>query len=632
MMIKIIGINYRFRVLLLLLICTPLFLFSQNVNNRNMGKLEPFYIVVDTTKVHVSPINSRNLLKSELGIKDAIDMKNYYQKGLKVKDLTKDKIGYIHHRFSQYYKGIRVEYTDIRVRYKNNKMVSANGWYLKTIDVDVNPVISFETAVANAIEYINAMEYIWEREEENEWLRKTTNRADTLFYPQPELVICHNYLSVEDTALYLAYKLNIYAIEPLSRDYVYVSALTGDVINIEPIIKKVLGTAHTRYSGTRTIATQLHNSTYRLRDYDSDRGEGIETYNMNNSTTYSNATDFTDNDNNWTSAEYDNAAKDNGALDAHWGAMMTYDYFFNIHGRDSYDDDGAIIKSYVHYGTNYENAFWNGSVMTYGDGNTKFDILTSLDVVAHEIGHAVCTYTANLAYRNESGAINESLSDIWSACVENYAAPNKQIWLIGEDIELRPGHIALRSMSNPKAEGQPDTYGGVNWISQIGCTPSPLNDYCGVHRNSGVMNYWFYLLSVGGSGSNDIGNNYHVTGIGINNAARIVYRALTLYMTQNSTFLNTRDHTLQSAIDLFGANSQAVASVTSAWYAVGVGDCTTTSIVYATIITNTTIRGCNISVSNVTIRNGAKLTLDAENETTITGEFEVQLGSELEIK
>src|SRR4029079_16251513 len=102
--------------------------------------------------------------------------------------------------------------------------------------------------------------------------------------------------------------------------------------------------------------------------------------------------------------------------------------------------------------------------MTYCEGMcTYVYVLTAIDVAGHEIGHAVCEKTANLAYQKESGAMNEGFSDIWGACIEYYAAPTKSTWLVGEDIERRSGHASLRSMSNPKTEGQPDTYGGTNW-------------------------------------------------------------------------------------------------------------------------------------------------------------------------
>jgi hypothetical protein len=210
--------------------------------------------------------------------------------------------------------------------------------------------------------------------------------------------------------------------------------------------------------------------------------------------------------------------------------------------------------------------------MTYGDGSgTYFDILTSLDVAAHEIGHAVCTYTANLAYQRESGAMNEGFSDIWGATVEYYAAPNKSTWLIGEDIERRSGHLALRSMSNPKSEGQPDTYGGTYWINPNCGTPTQSNDYCGVHTNSGVLNHWFYILVQGKSGTNDIGSSYNVTGIGMDKAANIAYRLESVYLSANSTFANARTYGIQAATDLYGANSTEVIATTNAFYAVGIG-------------------------------------------------------------
>ncbi|MFK7060703.1 M4 family metallopeptidase [Flavobacterium oreochromis] len=325
----------------------------------------------------------------------------------------------------------------------------------------------------------------------------------------------------------------------------------------------VTANAATRYSGSQSIETSLSGSSYILSE--AGRGNGIQTYNMKKGTSYASAVNFTDADNNWTATEYNNTNKDNAALDAHWGAEKTYDYWKNVHGRNSYDNAGAKINSYVHYSTNYDNAYWDGSRMTYGDGSgTYFDALTALDVCGHEIGHAVCSNTSNLVYQNESGAMNEGFSDIWGACIENYSQVNKQIWLIGEDIERRSGHLALRSMSNPNSEGQPDTYKGTNWYSGTG-------DSGGVHTNSGVLNYWFYLLSIGGSGTNDIGNAFNVTGITIAKAEKIAFRTESVYLSSNSNYANARTGAIQAATDLYGAGSPEVIATTNAWYAVGIG-------------------------------------------------------------
>jgi hypothetical protein len=203
-----------------------------------------------------------------------------------------------------------------------------------------------------------------------------------------------------------------------------------------------------------------------------------------------------------------------------------------------------------------DNAMWDGYKMIYGQG-TALPPLTALDICAHEIGHGVCQFSAGLAYSGESGAINESLSDIWGACVENWATTGKQTWLIGEDLGS-----AIRSMSNPGLFQDPDTYGaGPYW----------QGSNANVHANSGIMNYWFYLLCNGGSGTNDKGHAFSVTGIGMEKAAKIVYRAETVYMTSGTNFINARTHTIAAAIDHYGSTSAEAIAVTNAWHAVGVG-------------------------------------------------------------
>lgn len=476
-----------------------------------------------------------------------------------------DTEGFQHQRFAQYYKDVRVEYGSYNVHSRNGIVQAINGEIKKIEKLNTQPALAEKAALQKALAYVGAKKYMWEDPGQEAWIKKLEENPKATFHPKGELVIVNNYLSSlkeKREEPVLAWKFNIYAQEPLSRDYIYVDAQTGEVVHKDAIIKHAVasGSAVTRYSGTQTITTDSYNGSYRLRDIS--RGSGIETYNCQTGTSYNTATDFTDANNSWTDAEFNNTAKDNAALDAHWAAQKTYDYFKIRHNRNSYDNAGTKIKSYVHYDKSYENAFWNGSVMTYGDGATRFDALTSLDVGAHEIGHAVCSSTANLVYSYESGALNEGLSDIWAAAVEQYAAPTKSIWLIGEDIDKqRP---ALRSMSDPNAEGQPDTYKGTYWYSGT-------EDNGGVHTNSGVLNHWFYLLSVGKSGSNDHGASYSVAGIGITDAAKIVYRMETVYLTSNSGYTDARTYSIQAAIDLFGEGSKQVIQTTNAWQAVGVG-------------------------------------------------------------
>ena len=533
--------------------------------------------------------DSQKVFKEQLGLKDS-------QSFSKIR-VESDKEGFTHEKFQLYEQGVKVEFANYTLHSKEGKLVSMNGEFYAFENVNTTPKLSNQAAFEKAIAYTGAKQYLWETPED----------AAAMDYEKPtgELVLLP---SMEDQGqlrksdkVRLAYKFDIYATNPLSRGDLYIDAETGKALFYNATIKhlgehghggsKVLGSkeqksaaskiavvaanAATRYSGTQTIQTSLSGSSYILSDVT--RGNGIQTYNSARTATYP-TTNFTDADNNWTAAEYNNTNKDNGALDAHWGAEMTYDYWSAVHGRNSYDNAGAKIKSYVHYNLvaagypDNNNAFWNGSVMTYGDGTGTggFDILTAMDVAGHEIGHAVCTYTANLAYQKESGAMNEAFSDIWGACIEYRATPTKSTWLIGEDIERRSGHLALRSMSDPNSEGQPDTYGGTYWVN-VNCTPTNNNDQCGVHTNSGVLNHWFYILSVGKSGTNDIGSVYNVTGITIDKAAKIAYRLESVYLTANSTYANARTSGIQSAIDLYGAGSAEVIATTNAFYAVGIG-------------------------------------------------------------
>jgi len=224
-----------------------------------------------------------------------------------------DKLGQSHYRYQQYFNGVKVEHGDYVVHAKGTKATSLNGDYKKIPqNFIVEPTLSESQALSKALAFVNAEEYMWESLE-NEEFAKQTETAKT-FYPKGELVIVENKLPEAKAELNLTYKFNIYAAKPVSRAFIYVNAITGEIEGVNAIIKNAaeVGSADTRYSGTKSIATDSYNSSYRLRDYT--RGNGIETYDCNTSTSYTAAVDFTDNDNNWTAAEYDNAAKDNGAL------------------------------------------------------------------------------------------------------------------------------------------------------------------------------------------------------------------------------------------------------------------------------------------------------------------------------
>jgi Zn-dependent metalloprotease len=448
-----------------------------------------------------------------------------------------DKINFKHIKYQQYYKNIPIEGAFYILHSKSGKTTLANGEYAPGNEINILPSINEREAFSAAIKYVNARLYQWESTKTNQ--------------PKGNLVILP-----DSNSYLLAYKYDIYALQPLSRRYIFVDAHTGQVVKTLNRIHEsnVTGTAETLYNGTVSITTDSYNGSYRLRE--TGRGEGIQTYNLKRSIDYNTAIDFTDEDNYWnTSANFDNAA-----YDAHYGTEVTYDYYYRLFGRNSFDNAGGKIRNYVHFGEHYVNAFWNGESMTYGDGDSVFSTpLTSIDIVAHEITHAVTERTAGLVYQEESGALNESFSDIFGIEVDFYKNPATANYQIGEAISV--DHLPFRDISNPNNHGNPDTYKGRFW-----------DPYQEVHCNSGVQNYWYYLLCEGGAGTNDHGDNFFVEAIGREKAAQIAYRNLTVYLTPNSDYDDARYYSIQAAKDLFGDCSVEAKSVSAAWYAVGVGD------------------------------------------------------------
>ena len=414
--------------------------------------------------------------------------------------------------------------------------------------------ISEKEALVSALNHVKADKYKWESPAEEKNIKATTGSLSATYYPKAKLVYTLKKGKLIKNNLCLAYQFDIYAIKPLYRAYVYIDAVTNKIVNEESRIHftDIPGTANTSYSGTQPLISDSYSGGFRLRE--SGRGNGLETYNLQQGTDYGASVDFLDADNIWNNV---NAQQDQYAADAHWGTEKTYDFYWYNFNRNSIDNNGFKIMSYVHYDTSFFNAFWDGNVMTYGDGggSTVATPLVCIDIIGHEITHGLTEHTAGLIYNSESGGLNESFSDIFGQSIEFYAKPSTASWLIGNEIGY-----TIRNMADPNAFNDPDTYHGLNW--------DPNEE---VHNISGVQNFWFYLLSTGGTGTNDNGDNYNVSGIGVSNAAKIAYRNLTVYLTPNSNYTDARFYSIQSAIDLFGPCSPEAAATANAWYAVGVG-------------------------------------------------------------
>jgi bacillolysin len=533
-----------------------------------------------------------------------------------LKKIISDDLGYSHYIYYQKYNGIKVEFSKIVLHEENGSLIKSSGNVIPLLVIDTKPTLSERQAIQYVDDYLIA-----------KLSEKKAQVPELLKIMDTELVILPKDSLLGIDKDYLTYKFNVYIEQPIYGAFLYVDANSGKILleDLNILNTDATGSAVTLYSGTRAITTDYTGSLYRLRDYS--LGADIITLNMNNGSIFSNAVDFTDADNNWTPA--------NAGYDAHWGIEQTYKYY-ESYGRNSFDNAGATINSYVHtnlIGLGYPdniNAFWDGTNlrMVFGDGGAGFTPLTCIDVAAHEFTHAITDFTSNLVYSYESGALNESFSDIFGTAIEFYAKPEDANWLLGDEISTTGD--PLRNMENPNAEDDPDTYGGTDW--QTGSA-----DYGGVHTNCGVQNFWFYLLAEGGSGTNDNGVGYNVTGIGIESAAAIAYRNLTVYLTDNSNYQDARQGSIEAASDLFGKCSNELTQVINAWDAVGVAGTSSISTnitacgsiadetIY--IATNNIYAGNYCSGGITTISSGRTVIFRAGNNIILDPGFQAQPGS-----
>ncbi len=249
------------------------------------------------------------------------------------------------------------------------------------------------------------------------------------------------------------------------------------------------------------------------------------------------------------------------------GMGATYDLFWEEYGRDSVDGRGLPLAATVHYGTLYENAFWAEDRLVFGDGDGQvFNRFTvSLSVIAHELTHGVTQFTANLAYRGQSGALNESLSDVFGALVEQRfrgQSASEASWLIGEGLftDQVEGR-ALRSMRAPGTAFDDDVLGKDPQPGSMADYVETEDDNGGVHLNSGIPNRAFYLVA------DALGGNAWEA------AGRIWYDTITSGTLPASVdFAGFADATVAAAVTRFGNGSAEERAVREAWRTVGVQD------------------------------------------------------------
>ncbi|MFJ9179895.1 M4 family metallopeptidase [Streptomyces sp. NPDC102360] len=380
----------------------------------------------------------------------------------------------------------------------------------------------------------------------------------------------------------LAWRTTAAAKDPLGNPTartVLTDATTGATIDSWNSLESATGDGRSLYSGTVPLTTTRASSGgYQLNDatrgntYTGDAGNKTDTCVLGICLERAPAKVYTDADNHWGTGKA--ADRSTAAVDAQYGTDQTWDYYKDVHGRIGIADDGKGSYNRVHYGKDYNNAFWDDNCfcMTYGDGDGKtFGPLVALDVTGHEMSHGVTSSTAALTYSGESGGLNEATSDIFGTLVEFHAnnASDPGDWLIGEKI-VKPGAdgktSALRYMDKPSRDGK----SADCWNKNV----AGLD----VHYSSGVANHFAYLLAEG-SGPKTVGgvrndsptcDKSKLAGIGKEKLGKIWYRALTVYMTSSTDYKGARTATLKAAKDLYGSGGKEYAAVAATWSAVSV--------------------------------------------------------------
>ena len=454
------------------------------------------------------------------------------------------------------YRGIPLEHAMILAHSRNGMVVRFGGFADYPHEVPVSPVITVTEALDLALASTGARTYMWEVPEEEAFLKTHLEDPDATYLPAGELILVRDKASGVDGAYRLAWQFEIRDAESILDRKVFIDAMNGEVIKWYSLVYDCnLGSVPTTWHGTRSIYTaQEEDGDYILLDDCS--GTSIHTI------LEAGNADITDYDNNWSEAGLTDYAT------THYYAGVIMDYYQNVHSRSSYDGSGGdMVFRHV---ASWANGQWIGSGIVRIGMNTgnQGEFYNTLDVVGHEFTHGVTEHNGlgGLTYQGESGALNESYSDILGETAEMWYENGAYTvdWLHREDYTGG----ANRSLINPNAGGQPDTYLGTNWAPTGAGDP----DYGGVHTNSGVMNFWFYLACEGGSGSNDIGDEYSVTGLGAPTMREIVYRMLTEEMTSGATYADARNAAINVTREIYGDCSPEVKQVTNAWYAVGVGN------------------------------------------------------------
>lgn len=268
--------------------------------------------------------------------------------------------------------------------------------------------------------------------------------------------------------------------------------------------------------------------------------------------------------------ENDPPGADVAVNEAFDGSGITYDLYSNVYQRNSIDNNGMRLDSTVHYQTGYDNAFWNGEQMVYGDGDEDLPVnerlfnrfTIAIDIIGHELTHGVTQFEAKLTYAFQPGALNESMSDVFGSLVKQYSLNQTAAqadWIIGAGLfTSNVNGVGIRSMKAPGTAYDDPTLGKDPQPAHMRDYVNTVNDNGGVHINSGIPNHAFYVTAV------DLGGNAW------EKAGQIWYVTLRDRLTANSNFQDCASLTFDVAAQLYGAGSLEQQAVKKGWAEIGI--------------------------------------------------------------
>lgn len=500
---------------------------------------------------------------------------------------TDSLVGFTHYKYQQLFKSIPVEGAGCIEHFdKKGSLSFINAKFVENIRTNAIPNLTNNEAIEQLINNLknnHEVEFAWENQAWEQQIRIDKNDSTASWYPVAELLFAvdelKNMQGVIDGSRYkLAYKITITTLAPSHETNIYyLDASDGSILKIRSNQCQVNGNVYGY--GSKNLDTQWRGGFYQnYRLLAMDDGHDIHTKKYVENQTWSQMSETSSSSTNWGNTYLTETS-------THFNVTNSWDYFKNTFNRNGMNGQGAGIHVYTQLNEN--NAFYqNNSTndLVFGKTAQAWDYGMEPSIVGHEFTHGVTNYSSHLAYEHESGALNESFSDIFGTVIQAQTLDNGLTdWIIGNHIPTIPIQIT-RSLSNPQTRGNhwtgqymTDLNGNFifdpnnnkipiyelgqpkNYVGNYFCDNCPMDvDRGGVHINSGVQNKWFNLLSAGQS-------NINLVGIGMNKASKIAYLALTSILMNSSQYTDSKEATITAAILLYGQCSQEHKSTVDAW-------------------------------------------------------------------